>query len=476
MVGDSGLASPCVPAEKVGTQGQGQAYVPLTQRSQPYEPRPALPYRPPLLIKTATHYPLLKAALFDQLPRRCRGLLLLAGLLTAASAAGQTGTIDKPLTPADSTVGRTETDMSDVARRLLPRLFTAPPDTATVAPGRRYTVLLPAVSYSLATGGLAQVASSTAFRRPGANMSSVVASLAYTQNNQLVFSTISSVWMAANRYYLVADWRLMHYPLSTYGLGMHTTVANAIPMDYKYLRLHQSVLRRLRPGLYAGLGYQLDYHWGITSQQNQRPVSTVSDHRQGVQGSSTSSGVALTLLYDSRSNGINAEAGGTYLNLLVRSNNKLLGSEANYQSLILDARRYLRLRPGSRNVLALWSYDAIVFGGQAPFLDLPGTGWDTYSNTGRGYIQGRFRGQGFLYAEAEYRYGITHNGLLGGVVFANVQSASEPRSQRFDAVAPAAGVGLRLNINKHTRTNLAVDYGVGMQGSRGLFFNFGEVF
>lgn len=406
---------------------------------------------------------------------RSRGLLLLVGLLTAGSAAGQTGEIGQLPVSAGSPL-RSETDVSDLAGTLLPRFFAQPRDTGTVAPGLHYTVLLPVVSYSLATGGLAQLASSTAFRCPDANMSSVVASLAYTQNNQLVFSTISSVWTAANRYYLLADWRLMHYPLSTYGLGMHTTVANAITMDYKYLRLHQSVLRQLRPRLYAGLGYQLDYHWGVSSQQNRRPVSAVSEHRQGVQGRSTSSGVALTLLYDSRSNGINAAAGGTYLNLLVRANSQALGSDANYQSVVLDARRYLRLRPGSRNVLALWSYDAFVLGGLAPFLDLPGTGWDTYSNTGRGYIQGRFRGPSFLYAEAEYRYGITRNGLLGGVVFVNAQTAAEPRHQRFDAVAPAAGVGLRLNVNKHTRTNLAVDYGVGIQGSRGLFFNFGEVF
>ncbi|GAA4493179.1 hypothetical protein GCM10023172_01410 [Hymenobacter ginsengisoli] len=43
-------------------------------------------------------------------------------------------------------------------------------------------------------------------------------------------------------------------------------------------------------------------------------------------------------------------------------------------------------------------------------------------------------------------------------------------------MAPAAGVGLHLNINKPTRANLAVSYGVGLQGSRGLFFNFGAVF
>ena len=455
--------------------GEGCARVPRPAWAAVIEAAPLVLY---ILNTTATHDCAGAATFVGHLSPRSRILLFVACLLAfgTGSAAGQTVETSPLPALADSTAHLSETDVADVARTYLPRLFSAARDTAVVEPGRRYTILLPSVSYSLATGGLAQVTSSTAFRRPAANMSSAVASLAYTQNDQLILSGITSVWTAANRYNLVGDWRIMHYPLSTYGLGMHTKVASAIPMDYKYLRLYQSVLRRVGSQLYAGLGYQFDYHWDVSSQQNQRPVSAVSEHRPGVQGRSTSSGVALTLLYDSRGNGLNAVAGSTYLNLMLRSNLQALGSDANYQSVVLDARRYLRLRPGSRNVLALWSYNAFIVGGLATFLDLPGTGWDTYNNTGRGYIQGRFRGPSFLYAEAEYRYGITHNGLLGGVVFLNAQSAAEPRHQRFDAVAPAAGVGLRLNLNKHTRTNLAVDCGIGLQGSRGLFFNFGEVF
>ena len=48
-----------------------------------------------------------------------------------------------------------------------------------------------------------------------------------------------------------------------------------------------------------------------------------------------------------------------------------------------------------------------------------------YGNTGRGFIQGRFRGKNFVYGEAEYRFGITRNRLLGGVVFSNAQSVTE---------------------------------------------------
>ena len=46
----------------------------------------------------------------------------------------------------------------------------------------------------------------------------------------------------------------------------------------------------------------------------------------------------------------------------------------------------------------------------------------------------------------------------------------------FTRVAPAAGAGIRLRMNKLSRTNLSIDYGMGIEGSHGLFFNLGEVF
>ncbi|OGX83481.1 hypothetical protein [Hymenobacter coccineus] len=111
----------------------------------------------------------------------------------------------------------------------------------------------------------------------------------------------------------------------------------------------------------------------------------------------------------------------------------------------------------------------------APYLDLPATGWDTHSVTGRGYIQGRFRGPGLLYGEAEYRFNLTRSRVLGGVVFANAQTARAPATG-FQQVAPAGGAGLRLCLSKKVGTFLALDYAWGVQGSRGVFFNLGDVF
>ena len=81
-----------------------------------------------------------------------------------------------------------------------------------------------------------------------------------------------------------------------------------------------------------------------------------------------------------------------------------------------------------------------------------------------------------LYFESEYRFGITNNGLLGGVAFVNLQNFSADISPTYNQIFPGYGVGLRLKLNKHSGANLCVDYGFGKGGSKGFFVNLGEVF
>ena len=81
-----------------------------------------------------------------------------------------------------------------------------------------------------------------------------------------------------------------------------------------------------------------------------------------------------------------------------------------------------------------------------------------------------------VYGEAEYRYGITSNGLIGGVIFVNGQSFSAAPGTHFQAIQPGYGPGVRVKLNKVSKTNIAVDYGFGHEGSRGLFVKIGELF
>ena len=146
----------------------------------------------------------------------------------------------------------------------------------------------------------------------------------------------------------------------------------------------------------------------------------------------------------------------------------------------MELRKYIKvpinLMAGSNNILALWSYNWLTVGGKPPYLMLPSTGWDDFYNTGRGYIQGRYRGRDMVYLESEYRFGISQNGLFGGVIFLNAQSFSQDLSKQLTIIAPGYGAGLRLKLNKFSGANLCIDYGFGVQGSNGVSVNLGEVF
>ena len=47
---------------------------------------------------------------------------------------------------------------------------------------------------------------------------------------------------------------------------------------------------------------------------------------------------------------------------------------------------------------------------------------------------------------------------------------------RFEVFWPGVGAGLRLKFNKFSKTNICIDYAFGLNGSKGLFLNLGEVF
>jgi hypothetical protein len=109
-------------------------------------------------------------------------------------------------------------------------------------------------------------------------------------------------------------------------------------------------------------------------------------------------------------------------------------------------------------------------------MALPAIGWDTYNRSGRGYIQGRFRGLNMVYNEAEYRFPISNSGLFGGVLFVNATTASNYFNKLFASTAFACGGGLRMQLDKRARTNITVDIGIGQDMSSGIYFNLQETF
>ncbi|MDP4263161.1 MAG: hypothetical protein Q8941_11595 [Bacteroidota bacterium] len=377
---------------------------------------------------------------------------------------------------ADTAEKTQEKDIIDVVRKWLRLKSSSKSDN--IKPGDKPVItVLPAIGYTLQTRFAVIVAGNAAFftsDQPRSKLSVVNANITYTQNNQFTIPVQLSVWLKGDQYNLLGDWRYMKYPQSTYGLGTDTKLGVEDPMDYKYIRVYQYVLKKVAENFSAGLGYTFDYHWNIS--EKGLPDGTVSDYAHyGAAEKTTSAGPALIAIYDNRTNPINP-ARGLYASLLFRDNLEWAGSNSNWQSAIADVRKYFQFPGHSKNVLAFWAYGWIVLKGRSPYLDLPSNGWDNFNNTGRGFIQGRFRGNTMLYLESEYRFRITHNGLIGGVVFVNAESFSDAPSHRPRSIQPGEGIGLRVKLNKKSNTNIAIDYGFGTEGMRGFFVNVGEVF
>lgn len=337
---------------------------------------------------------------------------------------------------------------------------------------------LPYINYSPPTswagGGLLSASFYTG-RAKTTNLSTISLSATVTLNKQFILTGRSTLWTEDNRYNWVGDWRYLKYPSYTYGLGAKAPMQNKTLMDYSYLRIYQTCYKNILPNFYLGVGYHLDYHWNITEEGVKGPSKENLFYRRN--GSKTvSSGFSLNALYDSRKNVNTPAAGSYYLSLSYRVNSTLLKSDQNWHSFILDARKYIRFPSRTQHILAFWTYNWFTPYGNPPYLDLPSTAWDTFRNQGRGYVQGRYRSSHLLSAEVEYRFTFTRNQLLGGVIFTNVQTVSELGTYNFMTYFPAAGLGLRIKINKHTNTNLALNYAMGIQGNNGFFFSLGETF
>lgn len=375
--------------------------------------------------------------------------------------------IEKDTTISDKK-GIRQKDIADVIGQLLHHKPSSGIDSITTKP---IISIAPAIGYTLLSRFAVVVSGNMAFRTgPQSRVSTIIASTSYTQNKQFILPIQTSIWSKNNKYNFIGNYLFYLYPQSTYGLGSSAPISREDKMDYSYFQFYETVLRHVTGNLYAGAGYILDNHWDI------KDKGTFNDYESyGTLSHSIASGITLNAILDSRDNAINPSKGG-FASVQYRTNYKFLGSNSNWQSLIIDVRKYYKFPQGSDNIIALWNYDWLILDGRPAYLDLPSTQWDSNSATGRGYIQSRFRGAQMIYLEGEYRYKITRNGLLGGVVFVNLETFSAAPGTRLQTIQPGYGPGVRIKLNTVSKTNITIDYGFGREGSRGLFIDVGEAF
>jgi outer membrane protein assembly factor BamA len=376
-------------------------------------------------------------------------------------------------------------------------------------PKKNLILVLPNISSNPSNGFLLGVGGALGWYmgpKETTKVSSSPFTVAVTSKSQLITFLKPNIYTKDNKFYLQGDWRFYIYSQPTYGLGTNapdttgisgsvswlgegtSTDSLSFPMNYNYLRFHQILNKKVIGELYAGIGYHLDYYYSIEDEKYRpatdstpvyyTPNSYYSEKYNFSTSSFTLSGISLNVIYDTRDNQINPYK-GIYANINYRINPEFLGSSANESSFWLEFRTYLNLSKKSpRHLIGFWAFGDFVLTGSMPYLMLPYIGGDQRARAGRGYTNGRYRGHNLVYGEVEYRFPIWPcTNIIGGVLFANAVTTSNPDRNvaLFEYVRPAVGFGLRIMVNKWFRTNINLDYAIGVKSS-GFYFSGQETF
>jgi outer membrane protein assembly factor BamA len=379
----------------------------------------------------------------------------------------------------------------------LPELFKKKDSAMVLKPKKNnFFLVIPIIGSQPATGFSYGFVTQYTFKGKKAEdkYSSVNLGATYTEKHQLLINVKNSVMLNNNKLFFSGDWRYYIFSQSNYGLGTDIIppsyrdqdfdlTALEEPMDYNYLKFHQTASWEIKNNYYVGAGVHLDWFTSILDKNLDVAAGQFTNHYTYSQKYGYNekeyfvNGLSLNLLYDSRDNQINTNH-GMFANINYRFNPALTKEQHASNVLFLEYRYFLPLsKYNTQHVFSIWTTGQFVTVGTVPYLNLPSIGWDQRSRSGKGYTQGLFRGQKMVYFESEYRFPISCNQLISGTVFANFTTASDKdRGIRlFEYVQPAVGVGLRILIDKATRTNLVFNYALGRH-SKAFYLNAGESF
>ena len=369
-------------------------------------------------------------------------------------------------------------------------------------------IILPLIASSPATGLQLGAGSSVSWsmgNNPDTKLSAGSVQVLWTTQRQLITYIRTTMFLNENKWFLQTDWRWYLFRLPVYGLG--TGPENNIPelpdgpdkeanpviyeggifhMKYNWIKFHNILFRETAKHFYTGIGFHYDKYYDIVDADLvlDSSVQVITPHYSycmlhGFNPSTyTVSGLSINFAFDSRDNIINAYR-GVYINVNYLYNFTFLGSDHNGSRLWTEFRTYVGLSPRvPRHLLAFWVFGSFNVSGELPYLNLMSNGFDVMNSSGRGYAQGRWRGEDFVYGEVEYRFPISPcSKIVGGVLFANVTTASnrDMHVPLFGYFKPGCGFGLRIMVGKNDRTNLLIDFGIG-QLATGLYLQAQEIF
>ncbi len=331
-------------------------------------------------------------------------------------------------------------------------------------------ILTPVVSYAPETNLSFGVGVKGLFKLNGSGdetrTSNIPLTIQYSIENKYLFYSGFEIFSPEERYVLAGNVWIQSFPSLYFGIGQRTLDANEEEFEYSQILLEPIFYKNMFvPYLFFGGGFR----YNEISQVKAHPGGLLEgDEQTGALGS-TSSGIQLAVLYDSRDNLLNAKE-GMYIELTHGFYGSYLGGSHQFQLTRFDLRYFTQPLEHKKSTLAFQCLMHFSHG-DTPLHELGRLGGDEIM---RGYFEGRFTDRHLLSMQVEWRQKLTP--LWGFTVFAGYGGVANKVDQfNLETMNLSAGIGVRFLIDKHEDLNLRLDYGVGRR-TNNYYFNIAEAF
>lgn len=298
-------------------------------------------------------------------------------------------------------------------------------------------------------------------------VSNIPTTLQYTLNNQFFFYSGFEVFTNQEKWVIEGNLLFQNYPRLYYGIGSNTQKSAEEQYDYYQVLVEPIFLKRMfHKYLFVGAGFRYN-HIYKTKFEDDGLIAT--NRPDGFDGS-TSAGIEVAALFDSRSNILNAQD-GWYAEFTHGKYDKAIGGTNIFNLTRIDLRHYFDVSDKNNDIIAVQVYGQFSRG-NIPFSEYAFLGG---SEIMRGYQEGRFVDRDLLATQVEYRKNFEDSrwGLVGflgaGDVYSNVDQF------QFKNLKPSYGVGARFALDKKENLNLRFDYGIG-KGTTGFYLGIAEAF
>lgn len=352
-------------------------------------------------------------------------------------------------------------------------------------------VILPATAYtpetSFTVGAFSQYYFDFA-RDTNARMSYVQLGGIYTLRNQMFIGLDLNLISKDEKYITTFKTKYSNFSDRDYGLGndalalVHQVRDSELDsmnfLDFKYQSygIELQGLRKINKGFYVGAHYWFEQLWdyGLVA-DSLSILDTERDEFNPGRLSGKRSGISMVLTYDTRKNS-NNPLDGTFIQFKNWYYRSWLGSDFDYTSVSLDARKYINTYKEQVLALRFRNEQRYPIGGSLiPKFDMARVGGKDFA---RGYYDGTYIDNHMIAFEAEYRIPFKQDKestiwqfwkRMGMVVFASGSRVYEDwDSFSFEDMRYTVGVGGRLLLSPEQRVNARIDIGYGLDPNSGF--------